>query len=89
MATIHLLKDDLLDSTFNISRCSVSLSQSVRNHLMVIGSMKHNLSIHFRTQKSNAFLKTQQIVLTRQVLSLSISLQQGRHYKAAEKNSVH
>lgn len=43
----------------------------------------------YNTKEKQYYLKMWPIVLTRQVLSLSILLQQGRHYKAEEKNSVH
>lgn len=65
------------------------LPQSIMN-LMVMESMKWCLPIHVIIhKKSSHILLNVAIVLTRQVLSLSILLQQGKHYKAKEKNAGH
>lgn len=64
------------------------LSQSSLN-LMVVQNMKQSSDSLYNTKEKQYYLKMWPIVLTRQVLSLSILLQRGRHYKAEEKNSVH
>ena len=87
MTINNLIKDNFWVSTVSILRFSMRLSQSIMN-LMVIEREKQCLPIRLIHKKSNIFLNVA-IVLTRQVLSLSILLQQGRHCKAEEKNSRH